>query len=447
MRRAVELALATLIVCWVSSGPAYADGAFPDSENVLTPADRPAEIWLVTNFGLVASRDGAASWEWSCEQPGNAFGIFYQWAQPPRRRLYAVANEQVAYSDDDSCTWRAGRADAQSITDVFADPGDGDRVVAIGVRNQLHSVLESTDGGTTFARTLYAAPAGEAITGVEIARSDPRTLYLTMATGPDLHPTLARSTDGGANWTFADLAADLGPGTVRLIAVDESDPNKVFLLGVGIDGQTLAVATDGGASVALPLAIDGYFNAFLRLPDGTVLLSGMVGGAMAPALFRSGDGALTFERLVGHPRIRALSHRAGLVYAATDNFGDGYALATSDDRGDTWRPVMAYADVRATRACVRDQCRALCEAEPIASLWPPEVCSGGGGGDGGGGGSGSNGGGIGGASGAGGNHQPGGSSGGGCRTGGDHPSADLPSLLAVSAALLLGRGRRRRANS
>jgi hypothetical protein len=441
VRRAVEIALAALILV-SGSGTAYADGAFPDSENVLTPADRPEEIWLVTNFGLIASRDRGGSWEWTCEQPGNAFGIFYQWAQPPRRRLYAVANEKVAYSDDDSCTWRTGRADGQIITDVYADPGDGDRVVAVGVSNQIHSVLESTDGGTTFDRMLYVAPAGDAITGVEIARSDPRILYLTMATGPDLHPTLARSTDGGANWTFANLATALGPGTVRLIAVDDADPRKVFLLGVGIDGQSLAVVTDGGSSVALPLSIDGAFNAFVRLPDGTVLISGLVGGATEPALFRSRDGAVTFERLAGHPRVRALSYRAGVIYAATDNFGDGYALAASDDGGDVWRPVMAYADVRATRACVREHCRTLCEAEPIASLWQPEVCSA----DGSGGAGGRGGGGSGGTAGTSGG-QPGGASGGGCQVGGDPFRPDVASLLVACSGVVLRRGRRRRAIS
>ena len=33
------------------SAAAHANGAFPDSQNILTPADRPQEIMLVTNFG------------------------------------------------------------------------------------------------------------------------------------------------------------------------------------------------------------------------------------------------------------------------------------------------------------------------------------------------------------------------------------------------------------
>ena len=41
--------------------PARANGAFPDAENILTPADRPQEIVLVTNFGLVTSTDGGTT--------------------------------------------------------------------------------------------------------------------------------------------------------------------------------------------------------------------------------------------------------------------------------------------------------------------------------------------------------------------------------------------------
>ncbi|MES1210484.1 MAG: hypothetical protein ABUS79_31475, partial [Pseudomonadota bacterium] len=39
------------------SAPARADGAFPNSQNIMTPAALPHEIVLGTNFGLVISTD------------------------------------------------------------------------------------------------------------------------------------------------------------------------------------------------------------------------------------------------------------------------------------------------------------------------------------------------------------------------------------------------------
>ena len=82
---------------------ARANGAFPEAENILTPADRPQEIVLVTNFGLVTSTDGGTTWLWSCEQDGNMLGMLYQLTPLPRNRLFAIANQKLAFSDDRSC--------------------------------------------------------------------------------------------------------------------------------------------------------------------------------------------------------------------------------------------------------------------------------------------------------------------------------------------------------
>ena len=66
---------------------ALANGAFPDAQSILTPADRPGQILLVTNFGVIMSADAGATWLWSCETDGNMFGMLYQLAPPPSMRL------------------------------------------------------------------------------------------------------------------------------------------------------------------------------------------------------------------------------------------------------------------------------------------------------------------------------------------------------------------------
>src|SRR4029077_20439774 len=107
--RAAEVAaFAGLIVAAVTVVPATAraDGAFPAAEGVIVPAERPQEIMLVTNFGIVQSADGGATWTWSCEQDTNALGLLYQLGPAPRRRLFAVANNKVVTSDDATCSWQ-----------------------------------------------------------------------------------------------------------------------------------------------------------------------------------------------------------------------------------------------------------------------------------------------------------------------------------------------------
>ena len=56
-----------MLAIFVSARPGEArgDGAFPDAQAVLLPRDRPQEIILATNFGLVFTQDGAATWAYT----------------------------------------------------------------------------------------------------------------------------------------------------------------------------------------------------------------------------------------------------------------------------------------------------------------------------------------------------------------------------------------------
>jgi len=368
--------VAVAVVALSASGTARANGAFPDAESLLTPADRPQEIVLVTNFGLVSSTDNGQTWLWSCEQEGNALGMLYQLTPLPRNRLFAVSNQKLVYSDDRSCGWRAvasGLA-GHDITDAFVDPTGGARVMAIGVANQVYSLFQSTDGGATFGAPLYQAPSGDTMNGVEFARADANVVYLALRS-PDGSSRLGRSSDGGANFAFKDVSAALGPGMLRIIAIDPQDVNRVLFRFLGANDQSIALTVDGGATVTKPVTVNGFFNSFARLDNGTILIGGMGQFSSVPALFRSRDRGTTFEELARPPSIRALSQRNGTVYAVTDNFGDGYALGTSVDEGTTWRGMMSYADVKAINPCLKVQCQMTCDAEVMLSLWPAEVCA------------------------------------------------------------------------
>ncbi len=351
------------------------------------PADLPQEIVLVTNFGVVLSQDGGATWTWSCEQDANALGLLYQMGPAPRHRLFAVANQQVVSSDDATCSWQVagGLLAGQTVTDVFPDPTNADRVVAVGVANSVASVFESQDGGASFGAMLYQAAAGEVVNGVEIARSDPRVVYVALV-DQNQHPKLARTGDGGLHWTVNDLAADLGTGLARIISVDPDDANTVLLRWSSPSaGEALAVTHDGGTSASAALSIPHYFTSFARLPDGTLVLSAVV--SVSPAtkagLFVSHDGAVTFQENDAVPSLSALAQRNGVLYAATDNFGDGYALGASSDVGLTWQPVLRFDQIGSVMACLQTnpQCQASCESlagNGLASpgqIWDQSVCT------------------------------------------------------------------------
>ena len=384
--RTTLAALAALGVCLLAPGAARADGAFPDAQTILTPADTPGEIVLVTNFGLIQSEDAGATWLWACEQSANAFGAFYQLGLPPRRRLYTVANRQVMFSDDRSCGWSAAGGlvpdPGAGVSDVWVDRTVVDRVLAVNVTccdagERIHSVLESLDGGDTFDTLLYAADRGATITGVESARSDPRTIYVTLTGAPPdgaaPPPILAHTIDGGLHWSAVDLTGQVGAGVVRLVAVDPENPRKVLLLWNGAGSQALVMTTDAGVSASKTLVPTGLIKAFLRLTSGTMLVA--TDADATAGLFRSRDGGARFDAVPGSPHVRALSERAGRVYAATDNFADGYAVGVSTDEGSTWSPLLSYQDVRAIVPCLKAACQTTCDAEVQLALWSKDVCS------------------------------------------------------------------------
>ena len=362
----------------LAPGTARADGAFPNAFNILAPPDRPEEILLGTNFGLVGSEDGGRTWTWSCEQPLTSFGRLYQMAPAPTHRLYAVAQGKLVYSDDGACGWQAagGALGDDLCEDAFVDPSDARRVLAAGLAQGgglLYQVYASSDGGATFDDVVYAAAPGDLVTGIEIAASDPMTIDVALAHGPAGAPTLARSTDGGATWTLADLSAALGAGQVRIVAIDPTDADRVFLRFVGAAGDTLAIATDGGATVTAPLTFDGGLGAFVRTSAGTLLAFGTAGGA--PALYRSRDGGATFAAVAGPPPILALAERGGTVYAATDTMLGSFAEATSPDEGSTWTPGLAFAQVAAIDPCVKGACQADCLMRAQQQQWPATICA------------------------------------------------------------------------
>jgi hypothetical protein len=253
-----------------------------------------------------------------------------------------------------------------------------------------------------------------------------------------------------------DLSADLGPGLPRIISVDPGDPDTVLLRWSSTSGgEAIAVTRNGGTRASKPLVIDHYFTSFARMPDGALVLSAVV--AVSPAqksgLFVSHDGAATFQENDAVPGVLAIAERNGVLYAATDNFGDGYALGASGDEGASWQPLLRFDQIGSIMACLRSsaQCQASCQAlagnglGSPGKIWDEAVCTGAAGASGTGGSApaGTGGAGTAGAGGAGGTGGTGHrSSGGGCALAGAR-SATVLDIAAVVAALSIARLRRR----
>jgi hypothetical protein len=364
----------------LGAAPASADGSYPGSRQILLPAERPEQIILATNFGLIFSEDSGKTWLFSCEQELSAYaGPYLLGAQGAQRIFAQTSGAGLIYSDDGSCSWQASRGALRDLLLLgFAvDPSSSQRVYAIAaprydLRNGV-SIYVSDDGGRSFGEPVFTSPARSALLTVLVAPSQPSRLYATMFSAPENHPILLRSDDSGEHWeTAADLVESLGENPFELLAIDPLDENRLYGRILGATAETLATSADGGQSFVQSVAIAGKLTAFLKLASGTILVAGTVG--VDGLAYRSKDGAATFEPWPGAPHVHALAERSGKLYVAGDVFADGYAIAESDDEGAHLRPLTGFNQVQAVKSCVADVCAESCAYYAGVGLWPQAVC-------------------------------------------------------------------------
>jgi photosystem II stability/assembly factor-like uncharacterized protein len=354
--------LVALAVACLTGRAAFADGAFPDEASVMLPDDDPSRILVGTNFGLVVSPDAGASWRYVCEPfiTGSIADVitFYK----AGRDGSVVASSLFAFwrTTDGGCTWtRAGGSVSANVLarDLFIDPNDPLLVLAIATplpNSTSDGIHRSTDGGRSFSGPVYTT--ANRLSGIEIARSNPNLAYASeVQDTPALaaRAFLVRSIDRGVTWS-PPQPLDVPSGTeVRIAAVDPVDANKVYLrlLNVAANSDSIALTSDGGQTVGVPLTIVGptAFSTFLVAADGTLLA-----GTTSSDLYAAPSGTTTFAQRTG-PRARCLGQRPGSptapIYACGDGFLDGYNLGVSDDGAQTFRPVMMFTQIAGPLTC------------------------------------------------------------------------------------------------
>lgn len=355
--------------------PAAANGAFPDSGQLLLPKERPSSAIVGTNFGLLLSDDALATWQWTCETPETVFGTLYQLGEGPR--LFAISDVGLVYTDDGACTWqRAGGSLSEARgRDAFVDPRHPSSVWAIADHaDGSFSTHFSRDGGLRFEPAGLRAPSGVRLSSVESAASDPNHVYVAeyaVTDGAIASSALNVTLDGGATWKRLPLPGTLASGIPRIVSVDPDDPARVLLRVTPLfQADLIAYTEDGGATY--DVVIEGSITAFLRRSDGVLWFAGNRDGQ--PAGFQSEDRGKTFQTWPLSVHAKAFAERDGVIYAATDNVVDGFALAASSDLGATFEPVFTYGDVEASKSCVRQACEVDCYRQVGAGSWSPATC-------------------------------------------------------------------------
>ena len=363
---------------------ARANGAFPDSQSILTPEARPHEIRLATNFGIIASDDDGQSWVWSCEQAESNNGSLYQMGPAPKNRLYVISSEGLAFSDNDSCGWSIAGGTVRARPSPTPSPIPRTPAAcwrSSSARARPASATAWSNRPTAGRRSApRATPPRRATTSPasRSPRSAPSTIYVAMTSGPTFAPKLARSTDGGATWKVEDLSTKLPAKTtlIRLVAVDPTNADRVYLRTHSAAGDAFAVAVAGasGFTVTTPLNFpDGILSAYARLASGTIVVAAVVG--LDEVAYRSTDAGASFQPLPTPPSVRAMSARGATLYVVADNVADGYAVGTSVDEGQTWQPLMRYDQILAIQACVKQACQTDCLMRAAAGQWSEDFCA------------------------------------------------------------------------
>ncbi|MHB1846118.1 MAG: MYXO-CTERM sorting domain-containing protein [Deltaproteobacteria bacterium] len=365
------LAIAFLAVGLTLARPARADGAFPAQLQVFLPAEQPNQIILITNFGLLRSDDGGATWLYLCEAlAGQSTNIgLYQLG--PDGTLLGDAYSGLIRTRDLGCSWSTagGTLSGSYAWDAAFDPFVTGHVLALSPngQGQTSAIYPSTDDAQTFGAPVYSMEGN--ITGIEFSQSNRGMLYVTggeanSSDGSLGAPFVLVSSDGGQSFGQRQDHPELGDGILYLAGVDLIDSSTVYFRWVpGASGgaEQLLVTRDGGKTLSSIFTAPGPMSAFTELPGGALYAGTSTNGLWASAPLP--DGGLSAFSEVGPVHVHCLGERAGTLYVCGDNWADHFALATAQaapDGGLGYTPLLTFVQISGLASCPGGQAQSVC---------------------------------------------------------------------------------------
>ena len=384
--RVMRLACTMLWACLLlAARPAFANGRFPASNQILFSPSDPNIIILRTTYGILPSRDNGNTWQFACE---DALGLDPSATLDPSLGLTAknalvagVTNElheHAAYlgldvSPDITCSWNCirGPLAGQAVSDVVVRPDDPHVVLAVtstygsdagGASSQ---VFESTDDGAAWSAIGVPLDPSVLIQTIEVAKTDPSRVYLsgTRGVGPGTTASLFVSMDTGAHWTERPIPQfdATQEQFVWIAGVDPTQPDRVYVRSNAPPNtggfSRLYLTTNAGATfqkvlefqVPPPTLVKGGVGELLGFalsPDGSKIYAGGAiprwkheGGINEGVLFMATKADLTFKPVNSSISVECLATRGDELWACSDA-ASGFIVGVSTDDGAHFCPKM-----------------------------------------------------------------------------------------------------------
>lgn len=351
---------------------AWSNGRFPATSSVNFRGGDPSQVFVGVTFGALLSTDRGASWRWICEQSmqyGGGLDPVFSWTR--RGTIFGATFGDLIVSRDNGCTFTPHQDFvSRGASDVVEHPTEDDviYVATSGAGLDFNAVFRSRDGGRTFAETSLKR-TDVFFSSVRFAPSNPRRIYVAgwRAEAPK-GAFLFHSDDAGETWTELRQEAAT-PIYFYVLAVSPTNPDVVLtLLATTTDrGDLLRRSDDAGATATTVFQDEEGIKSAVFSPDGnTAWVAGLSRIARSTNGGRAFDGATSFARLPKPTRNACVAHDGTKLWACGWQFEDDFALAVSDNGGDTMTRVYNLADVRGTLSCpAGTTTRDLCEP-----LWP-----------------------------------------------------------------------------
>jgi photosystem II stability/assembly factor-like uncharacterized protein len=284
---------------------------------VVPDPSSPSILCAATPEGIFKSGDGGITW--SMILPGQGSVVL---APSSPSTLYAWTSAGLFRTDDGGAEWTqlTGAGLVEQTAPSGAEGGlalvaadDPDTVFAMtGMTDTpMSRLFRSTDGGNTWSQAHEGMVSG---TSGGLLAADPMNLStLFAATVSGEAGQVLKSTDAGDTWTVVAPAAEWTNG-LQDIAVDSHTPSNVYVIqsqGLGSGPNPVFRSPDGGATwEKVDLAnLEGLGEPFWspqrvlfdpRSPDTLyVPVVRAVGWGIGAGLYRSSDGGVTWENIIG----------------------------------------------------------------------------------------------------------------------------------------------------